>query len=106
MFEKLNSPRFGRALALPVARQTPEGREVPLIHVPGLGDQTQLPEPRLLRYCSSGRKFSRTICRIPVRPFDYIVKAGNRPAGRPLQDKGETMAQYLVAIHHPDDYAP
>ncbi len=55
---------------------------------------------------------SWTICRIPVRPFDYIVKAGQpaRPnavtKGRPLQENGEIMAQYLVAIHHPDDYDP
>jgi hypothetical protein len=31
---------------------------------------------------------------------------GNRPARRPLEDKGEIMTQYLVAIHHPDDYDP
>jgi hypothetical protein len=27
-------------------------------------------------------------------------------ARRPLQDKGEIMPQYLVAIHHPDNYDP
>jgi hypothetical protein len=34
------------------------------------------------------------------------VKAGNHATRRPLQDKGEIMPQYLVAIHHPDDYDP
>src|SRR3984885_8637594 len=31
-----------------------------------------------------------------------------RPTGprTPLQDKGKIMTQYLVAIHHPDDYDP
>jgi hypothetical protein len=43
-------------------------------------------------------------CRIPVRLFVVIVKAGNRPGGRPLQEK--TMTQYLVAIQHPNDYKP
>jgi hypothetical protein len=50
------------------------------------------------------------ICRIPVRPFDYTVKAG-QPARRygvyrkrRLQENGEIMPQYLVAIHHPDGY--
>jgi hypothetical protein len=47
-----------------------------------------------------------------ARPFDYIVKAGQpaRPktitGRRPLQENGEIMPQYLVAIHHPDDYDP
>jgi hypothetical protein len=46
------------------------------------------------------------------RPFDYMVKAGQpaRPNAvtrrRPLQENGEIMAQYLVAIHHPDNYDP
>jgi hypothetical protein len=53
---------------------------------------------------SSGRKISWTICRIPVRPFVYVVKAG-QPAG-PKTVTGEVMTQYLVAIHHPDDYDP
>jgi hypothetical protein len=43
-------------------------------------------------------------CRIPVRPFDYTVKAGQR--ARLKTFTGEVMAQYLVAIHHPDDYDP
>jgi hypothetical protein len=43
--------------------------------------------------------------RIPVRPFNYIVKAG-QPARRPLQENGEIMTPYLVAIHLPDDYNP
>jgi len=30
---------------------------------------------------------SWTICPIPIRPFDYIVKAGNRPAATPLQEE-------------------
>jgi hypothetical protein len=32
-------------------------------------------------------EFLGRICRIPVRPFDYIVKAGNRPAATPLQEE-------------------
>jgi hypothetical protein len=55
---------------------------------------------------SARSKISWTICPIPIRPFDYIVRQGNRPARRPLHDKGEIMTQYLVAIHHPDDYEP
>jgi len=57
-------------------------------------------------------KISWTSCRIPVRPFDYIVKAGQPARPRPLQEKrplqenGEIMTQYLVAIHLPDDYDP
>jgi hypothetical protein len=45
-------------------------------------------------------------------PFDYIVKAGQaaRPdaltAIRRLRKNGEIMSQYLVAIHHPDDFDP
>jgi hypothetical protein len=43
-------------------------------------------------------------------PFDYIVKTrqpARKKAGTArtrLQDNGEIMAQYLVAIHHPDGY--
>src|SRR5580700_11416326 len=34
---------------------------------------------------SSGRKTLGTMCRIPVRPFDYVMKAGQPvPARRPL----------------------
>jgi hypothetical protein len=51
-----------------------------------------------------GRKILWTICRISVRPFDQIVKAGN--SARPKTVTGEIMPQYLVAIHHPDDYDP
>src|SRR5271166_6244377 len=29
-----------------------------------------------------------------------------RSAGEPLQENGEIMTQYLVAIHHPDDFEP
>ncbi|HXP11441.1 MAG TPA: YciI family protein [Acidobacteriaceae bacterium] len=39
------------------------------------------------------------------RPFDYIVKAGQLPA-KTVTGKGEIMTQYLVAIHHPDDFDP
>jgi hypothetical protein len=39
-----------------------------------------------------------------VRPFDYMVKAGQPARQKRLRDKGEIMAQYLVAIHHPDGY--
>jgi hypothetical protein len=45
-----------------------------------------------------------TICRISVRPFDPMVKAGN--SVRPKTVTGEIMPQYLIAIHHPDDYDP
>ena len=51
-----------------------------------------------------GRKILWTICRIPVRPFDQIVKAGN--SAQPKTATGEIMPQYLVAIHHSDDYDP
>ena len=51
-----------------------------------------------------GRKILWTICRISVRPFDQIVKEGN--SARPKTVTGEIMPQYLVAIHHPDDYDP
>jgi hypothetical protein len=34
------------------------------------------------------------LCRLPVRPFDDMVKGG------------EVMTQYLVAIYHPDNYDP
>jgi hypothetical protein len=37
--------------------------------------------PHLLSYCSFRWKFSWPICRIPVRPFDDMVKAG-QPARR------------------------
>jgi len=46
------------------------------------------------------------------RPFDYIVKAeqparpGPLQERRLLQENGEIMPQYLVAIHHPDNYDP
>jgi hypothetical protein len=32
------------------------------------------------------------------------VKAGQPPAPKSVSGKGEIMPQYLVAIHHPDDY--
>jgi len=44
------------------------------------------------------------ICRIPVAPFDVIVKAA-QPA-RLKTILRDDMPQYLVAIHHPDDYDP
>jgi hypothetical protein len=52
------------------------------------------------------RKVSWTVCRIPVRQFD-LVKAGQaRPPRMLLQENGEIMTQYLVAIHLPDDFDP
>ena len=41
-----------------------------------------------------------------VNPRDTVelVKAGN--SARPKTVTGEIMPQYLVAIHHPDDYDP
>jgi hypothetical protein len=44
-----------------------------------------------------------TVCRIPLWPFVVITKAGSRPAETVT---GDVMTQYLVAIHHPDDYDP
>jgi hypothetical protein len=41
-------------------------------------------------------KIAWRFCRIPVLPFDAIV--------RPLQET--VMPQYLVAIYRPDDYDP
>jgi len=66
---------------------------------------TELPEPQLLRYCSSGWKFSRTICRIPVRPFDYMVKAGQPARPKTISGEGQ-LPQYLVAGYLPDDFDP
>jgi hypothetical protein len=45
------------------------------------------------------------LCRIPVWPFVYVVKAGQRTGPEGLFT-GEDMPQYLVAIHHPDNYDP
>ena len=43
------------------------------------------------------------LCRIPVRPFDY--REGRATVGpKTVTGKGEIMPQYLVAIHHPDDW--
>jgi hypothetical protein len=50
------------------------------------------------------QKSSWTICRIPVRPFDYVVKTGQ--VARLKTVTGEIMTQYLVAIHHPDNFDP
>jgi hypothetical protein len=52
------------------------------------------------------RQFFCRICRIPVRPFDNMVKAGQSPGSKTASGRGEIMAQYLVAIHHPDNYDP
>jgi hypothetical protein len=41
---------------------------------------------------------------MPVRPFVYAVETGQ--SARPKSVPGEVMTQYLVAIHHPDDYDP
>jgi hypothetical protein len=39
-----------------------------------------------------------------VRPFELIVKAGN--SARPKTVTGAIVPQYLVALHHADDYDP
>jgi hypothetical protein len=39
-----------------------------------------------------------------VRPFVYVVKAGQAAHPKTVTGKGEIMPQYLVAIHHPDGY--
>lgn len=44
------------------------------------------------------------MCRFSRLPFDNIVKE-NQPARRQVI-LGEFMTQYLVAIHHPDNYDP
>jgi len=79
--------------------------ELPVPELPGTASRNCLSHrsPQLKR---EEAKVSWTICPIPVRPFDYIVKAGQPAARRPLQDKGEIMAQYLVAIRHPDPHDP
>jgi hypothetical protein len=46
------------------------------------------------------------ICRIPVRPFVDRVKAGQPACPKTVLGKGEIMKQYVVAIHHPDNYDP
>jgi hypothetical protein len=43
-------------------------------------------------------------CPIAVRPFVNEVKAAQ--SARPNTVTGEVMTQYLVTIHHPDDYDP
>jgi hypothetical protein len=53
---------------------------------------------------ATGFELMGTICRILDQPFDYTVKAGH--FARPKTITGEVMPQYLVAIHHPDDYDP
>jgi hypothetical protein len=40
----------------------------------------------------------------PVRPFDYIVKAGQLACLKTIQEK--TMPQYLVAGYLPDHFDP
>jgi hypothetical protein len=50
------------------------------------------------------KQFFLTICRIPVRPFDYVVKTGQ--VARLKTVTGEIMTQYLVAIQHPDNFDP
>jgi hypothetical protein len=42
--------------------------------------------------------------RISVLPFVVVATVGNRPAG--ATSRREVVPQYLVAIHHPDDYDP
>jgi hypothetical protein len=49
-------------------------------------------------------KFFWTICRIPVWKFVVIVKAGQLAQLKTIL--GDDMPQYLVAIHHPDNYDP
>jgi hypothetical protein len=52
------------------------------------------------------RKISRTICRIPVWPFDYIVKAGQSARPKTATGEEKVMPQYLVANYLPDDFDP
>ena len=47
------------------------------------------------------------ICRIRVRPIVVIVKAGDTgPSEDRYRIKGKPATQYLVAIHHPDNFDP
>jgi hypothetical protein len=60
---------------------------------------------------SAEEKISWRICRIPVPPFDYMVKAGQsaRPKTKNkdrYRRKRELMPQYLVANYLPDDFDP
>src|SRR5690606_6767159 len=47
-------------------------------------------------------EFSRLVCRVPVRRSS--MKGGSATAPRTLQER--IMTQYLVTIHHRDDYDP
>jgi hypothetical protein len=63
--------------------------------------ECSLPDNRRYRCLQN---FFGTPCRILVRPFDYIVKAG-QPA-HPKTTTGEIMPQYLVCNYLPDDFDP
>jgi hypothetical protein len=47
-----------------------------------------------------------TTCRIRVWLIVDRMKTVNRPAQTPFHKEAKSMTQYLVAIHHPDDYDP
>lgn len=54
----------------------------------------------------SGGSKSPGRCPVPARPFVITVKA-RHPACRKTQSwKPQAMNEYLVSIHHPDDYNP
>jgi hypothetical protein len=48
--------------------------------------------------------FLAPICRFSDQSLDQFVKAGQLARSKVLP--GEVMPQYLVAIHHPDEYDP
>jgi hypothetical protein len=41
-----------------------------------------------------------------LREFGDVVKPGQPLGAKSVKEKGEIMVQYLVAIHHPDNYDP
>ena len=58
-----------------------------------------------LRETAARNKIFAAACRIPVWSFVVVVKAGQRtPAEGTIT--GENMPQFLVAVHHPDNYNP
>lgn len=42
------------------------------------------------------------ICQIPMQPVDQIGKGGNSLRWKTIT--GDVLPQFLIAIHHPDDY--
>jgi hypothetical protein len=65
---------------------------------PSMGEEnTAFSVPEIKDIEASGHSLSE---------FGDVVKAGQPPGAKSAKEKGEIMAQYLVAIHHPDNYDP